>query len=302
MGGYIGITLVASTMSALAAARLRRRRSGTSTSPPLPETITAVQRAYVQYLNPIDEDDVRPRVGIPDLPDDVRHALPGAPSRPVGVVAFGSREQHEVALDLNDTVGLGLIGPGTDDTVRAMMAALLDSGSQDVRVLIPAADLRRLLPDMSAPRHPRLRMAADLGDALAAVEAELLHRQVEEQYASDHDTRHGDQDQPITVLVATPDRASTPRLRAALSHSVPGGFTAILLDTWPSGLTMHITAQGVVYVRLMQARATAGEAPDVIRRTLHLLEERLSDLETQPSPDTYATVDELCHRNRPDAA
>lgn len=56
----------------------------------------------------------------------------------------------------------------------------------------------------------------------------------------------GEDSPPPLALIAQPDAAAAPRIRAILDAGVSVGITGILLGDWPSGITCHIGAGGEV--------------------------------------------------------
>ncbi|QFU86725.1 BTAD domain-containing putative transcriptional regulator [Amycolatopsis sp. YIM 10] len=137
----------------------------------------------------------------------------------------------QVALDLARAHGLGLVGPGGYAAARALLLTLLTTPADPPapRVLIPAADLGRLLgvPCPATATPEAITVVADLGTALADLDTPA-HR-------------------PAVLITAPPrepDRQA--QLQQMLDNHAQHGLAALLLGQWRPGVTAYVTASGVI--------------------------------------------------------
>ncbi|MBB3666208.1 DNA-binding SARP family transcriptional activator [Prauserella sediminis] len=162
-----------------------------------------------------------------------------APALPVDVSIAGPVGERvtstRIALDLARTHGLGMVGPGGDSALRALLLTLLapPTGSPPApTVLIPDGDLTRLLGTTTSPEDvpEPLTVVADLDTALSTLES-----------ATGHDRRP-------TVLVASPpvQTAAQARLQHLLDNHASRGVTALLLGPWRPGVTAYVTPNGTI--------------------------------------------------------
>ncbi|WP_230863000.1 BTAD domain-containing putative transcriptional regulator [Amycolatopsis camponoti] len=157
-----------------------------------------------------------------------------APHTDAGGTDGTAGEATHVALDLARVHGLGLIGPGGYAATRALLLSILTTaraGTSAPRVLVPTADLARLL-GVPAPR-------AGLPQALTVV--------------TDLDTTLAALDTPEppprpAILIATPPREpkQQARLQHLLDNGAQHGVTALLLGQWRPGVTAYVTATGII--------------------------------------------------------
>jgi DNA-binding SARP family transcriptional activator len=257
-GAFVGIGLAALITLALVAARLQQRRrcsgpgpDGGSRAP----VVRALRLAHDSATQALDEDDTPgspappadnapgrvPELGLRDRARaTVRAVLPERPQTTVGI-----RDGHAVALDLAQTQGLGLTGPGSYTAACALTVALLaatTAGQDDARVIVPAADTTTLLG--SRPPHPAptgLRIVDDLPAALDLLEAELLTRARTTAETTPTPPTMG----PL-VLVATPTPGTEHRLQAVLDNGSTLGLAGVLLGPWPSGATVRVRDDGTI--------------------------------------------------------
>jgi DNA-binding SARP family transcriptional activator len=256
--------------------------------PPLPAVIAALRRAARPAL-PSAGDDAGLDYGAEpvtdpylDLYDDTLpgkdhgHHLPGAEPGPrgqadkdpdpastagtsgraLGSIPLGVRGTREAVLNISALGGLGLTGPGAPAAARGILAALLAQAppagaAAPPAIIIPAADLARLLPgDPSAP-IPGVSAPASLSAALDEMETALL-RHARTTGALDTgddptipiamDLASG----PAVALIATADPAATQRLRGILASGRALGAAAIILGRWPAGVTCRVAVDGVI--------------------------------------------------------
>ena len=268
--------------------------------PPLPAVITALRRAARPappatadddgpgtgtppvtdpYLDPYE--DISPGPGQhgesppassptpqPDPPGPAPPTGTGTPpAREPGTIPLGVRGTSEAALDIAALGGLGLTGPGAPAAARAILAALLArtqtaAAGMPPAVIIPAADAARLLPGQDAAQIPGVLAPATLAAALDEMEAAMLSQA---RAAGGFD---GDDEQPAAAgaagpgaaLIATSDPGTAQRLRGILDTGRRLGTAAIVLGTWPPGVTCQVAADGIV-----TAATPPGESLEGIR-------------------------------------
>jgi DNA-binding SARP family transcriptional activator len=267
-GGYAGLALAASVSAALALARARRRRRDRLDGPltfrlplpapadeQLPPVVHLLHRAHLAATWPDPAEDEH------DDPDPEPLASDGAPpangpARTEARVVLGALGQRPVLVHLTATGGLGLTGPAADGVARALLTTLVTGHAgtgRTVNVLVPRADLDRLLGPGAPADVPGLVPVSDLDAALDHLEARAL---------TVHRTRvTGASGLPITLtaLIATPTPRHGHRL-AAILHA--DDVAAVLLDAWPAGLTCHLNPQTALTAVYSAPRAPTREAPN----------------------------------------
>ncbi|MEV7393937.1 hypothetical protein [Streptomyces sp. NPDC091215] len=288
-GAFVGLGLAALISAALFIVRRRRRmryRPGSSDRDDL--TIAPVVRALrVAYDNATRSED-------PDAPgllvklgstpaEDVRpsgedsgaHA-PTPP--PVGSRVIGVKHGQALAWNLARARGLGLIGPGALDAMRALLTSLLAENSRQpaagpVEILIPAADARTLIGENTG-QPAGMHIVDDLDAALDTMEAELLTRANTDvgEASTAASPSPGD-----LVLVATPAPHADRRLQAVLDNGSTLGLAGILFGPWHPGATARIRSDGTVATTDSSVAEALGGAR----------------LFTLPSTDTQALLDLL---------
>ncbi|MBN6034154.1 BTAD domain-containing putative transcriptional regulator [Amycolatopsis sp. 195334CR] len=137
----------------------------------------------------------------------------------------------QIALDLARVHGLGLVGPGGYAAARALLLTLLTTAADTPapRVLIPAADLGRLLgvPYPATATPEAITVVADLDSALADLDTPA-HR-------------------PAVLITAPPrETGQQARLQQMLDNHGQHGLAALLLGQWRPGVTVYVTASGVI--------------------------------------------------------
>ncbi|MEU6351110.1 hypothetical protein ABZ896_17520 [Streptomyces sp. NPDC047072] len=248
-GAFVGIGLAALVTAALLTVRWRRRVSylpGSGERDDL--TIAPVVRALR-----VAHDDA-------DLPDDSEQPCPGlgdsarphsespAPSTspPTGERLIGVKNGQALAWNIARSRGLGFVGPGALDAIRALLITLfaepqpLTAGA--VEILIPASDVRTLIGE-HADLPAQLRVVDDLDAALDVMEAELLTRTRTGPEAGSAGTTPSARD---LVLVATPAPHAYRRLQAVLDNGSTFGLAGILFGQWRPGGTVRIRPDGTV--------------------------------------------------------
>jgi DNA-binding SARP family transcriptional activator len=281
----IAVAVMVAAALTLAAVQRRRRyrpRPGPPCTlqphtPPLPKVISTLRRAVQPpapaagpgagdpgaddpYLDPYE---ARPE---PDADRDGVAAAPGAdpgdepehPARrelPPGTVPAGIRGDDAgaaVNLDIAALGGLGLAGPGAEPAARAILAALLaqvpPGGTGLPAVIMPAADAARLLPGTGPAVIPGLAVPGTLEAALGELEAlqlTLARLRGADDDRADAGPAPGAAGPGITLIAAAGQRAAR-RLSGILDAGRRTGIAAVLLGTWPAGVTCQVAADGTV--------------------------------------------------------
>jgi DNA-binding SARP family transcriptional activator/nucleoid-associated protein YgaU len=175
------------------------------------------------------------------------------PAREHGTIPLGVRGTSEAALDIAALGGLGLTGPGAPAAARAILAALLArtqaaAAGLPPAVIIPAADAARLLPGQDAAQIPGVLVPATLHAALDEMEAAVLSqaRAAGGFDAGDEQPAAAGAAGPGAALIATSDPGTAQRLRGILETGRSLGTAAIVLGTWPPGVTCQVAADGIV--------------------------------------------------------
>ncbi|MEV0068838.1 MULTISPECIES: BTAD domain-containing putative transcriptional regulator [unclassified Amycolatopsis] len=215
---------------------------------------------------------------------DLAVAASGArTSGETGAAGFGGGMQ--IALDLAQVHGLGLVGPGAYAAARALLLTLLTApapaGDAAPEVLLPAADLTRVaglpIPATSLPRA--ITVTTDLEAALTRLDTDPaeLHR-------------------PRMLIATPPQEASRQaRLQQLLDNHGTAGMTAVLLGQWRPGVTAYVTAAGIISATdpgpgesLRGTRAFT--LPDTAARDLlsflHAVQRRTATEPADPPPNT----------------
>ncbi|MFF4257936.1 BTAD domain-containing putative transcriptional regulator [Streptomyces sp. NPDC001663] len=162
----------------------------------------------------------------------------------------GVKDSRAQAWDMARARGLGLVGPGASDAVRALLVHLLAkqsaSGSDRAEIVIASGDVPGLLGTEAGALNSthRLHVVADEAEALNAMEAELLSRT----RARHEGERLGDARPAQLVLVTRVQAVDERRLHAVLDNGSALGLAAVLVGHWSSGTTLRIRADGTVAV------------------------------------------------------
>ncbi|WP_275560547.1 hypothetical protein [Streptomyces sp. 5-6(2022)] len=210
-----------------------------------------------------------------------RSALAALP-RPERLIAV--KDGRALGLDLARTQGLGLVGPGALDALRALVVTLLAEGG-DLQsapdILIPFHDVHLLVGENgnSPPRLSRLHIVDDLDAALDTLESELLTRA-----RQGADTATNTPNAKELVLVATPAPHAQRRMQAILDNGSSLGLCGLLIGQWRPGATAHVRTDGTVTATSASLATTLADArlfilpPPDSQALLNLLSE------TAPSP------------------
>jgi DNA-binding SARP family transcriptional activator/nucleoid-associated protein YgaU len=204
----------------------------------------------------------------PESPGPAPPAGTGAPpAREPGTIPLGVRGTSEAAIDIAALGGLGLTGPGAPAAARAILAALLArtqaaAAAMPPAVIIPAADAARLLPGQDADQIPGVLVPATLHAALDEMEAAVLSqaRATGGFDGGDEQPAAAGAAGPGAALIATSDPGTAQRLRGILDTGRSLGTAAIVLGTWPPGVTCQVAADGIV-----AAATPPGESLEGIR-------------------------------------
>nr|BFE56429.1 hypothetical protein GCM10020063_009550 [Dactylosporangium thailandense] len=265
-GGWISLPFAAALAGAAAMVWLRRRHRyvatpGTTTSSdnpddpnlrPLPPVLNRIRRAARQQrpepLNP-------PASPPPTVAEynaasaDQRPELP--PVGPSGPHLAGVGERIPPS-------GLGLVGPGAEPALRALLAATLSSGTPadpdaEGQVIAPADALSTLLgaDAVHASEIPRLQVTTNLSEALIRADELLIERRRllhEYDVADLAELRAADPYHPplppVLLLAETPPSQLQPRLTTTLQLGASLQISAVLLGEWPHGDTLTVGTDG----------------------------------------------------------
>ncbi|ORT98534.1 hypothetical protein UK99_01505 [Frankia casuarinae] len=253
-GGYLGLGAVALLVVALFSVRLWRRRHyvpGSGVRDDLNEA-PVIHQLAAAYNSATAERDADGELVVVRPPGDPhitgrRHAAATATAHaaPPGTRVVGTTgDGQPLALDLAATRGLGLIGPGADAAIRALLVTLLADRHQPdaapVEILIPASDVWRLLgEDTTATPPQRLHIVTDLPTLLDRLEADVVTRA--RRAATGEDPRR-----TSLIVLAAPDQTSDRRLQAVLDNGSPLGVLGILYGQWRPGATARVRPDGVI--------------------------------------------------------
>ena len=174
---------------------------------------------------------------------------------PPGTVPVGVRgDDAEAAVDIDIAAlgGLGLAGPGAEPAARAILAALLAQAPPGETglpaVIIPAADAARLLPGAGPATIPGLAVPGTLDAALGELEAlqlTLARLSGAGDDLADAGPAPGAAGPGVT-LIAAPGQGTARRLAGILDAGRRTGIAAVLLGSWPAGVTCQVAADGTV--------------------------------------------------------
>lgn len=174
---------------------------------------------------------------------------------PPGTVPAGVRDddaETPVDIDIAALGGLGLAGPGAEPAARAILAALLAQAPPGETglpaVIIPAADAARLLPGTGPATIPGLAVPATTDTALGELEAlqlTLARLSGAGDDLADAGPAPGSGGPGVT-LIASGGQGTARRLSGILEAGRRTGTAAVLLGSWPAGVTLQVAADGTV--------------------------------------------------------
>lgn len=173
-----------------------------------------------------------------DLSRMESHETALAPTAIPAAISIGTRDDHTLLIDAAATLGLGLIGPGTDSTARAILLSTLAS-QPDAAAVLTTDDLTVLLPAAADRSSHTVKVVESLDAALDHLEREILTRtrRLEET---------GGSDRAAPLLLITTGPPDTRRLQPIADLGAGMNIIVIVLGNWPPGVTCHIDAGGVV--------------------------------------------------------
>ncbi|MFE0099844.1 hypothetical protein [Streptomyces sp. NPDC059009] len=211
-----------------------RPGSGARGDIPIAPVVRALRREHEQAVEPaVVEDDSTETQGLN------KHVV-------------GVEGGHALAWDLARGHGLGLVGPGATNAIRALLVSLLSGQYRakrpQVEIVLPERAARLLLQRISSTTTPvpGLHVVASVAEALSLMEAELLTRM-----RSEDGSLSADADVPIRpemVLVASADEAHPEerRLQMILDNGSTLGLSGVLLGQWRAGGTLRVRQDGTV--------------------------------------------------------
>ena len=241
-GVYVSLGLAAAISSALVTSRRRRRRSyvpGSGRRDDLRPSVPIIRNLQLAHL--------RETGGAVPLDDDDAEDEP-VPTPTASIKPPPGDDLPTTHLDLRgvDTGhGLGVVGPGADAAVRALLLDNLTdtpTGDHPTELVIPRADAHGLLGSFEAlVAHPRIQVVDDLDTALDQTDAAVLHH---ERLQSQHAEHESAATAPIVLITRQPPDSA--RLQATLDVGAPLGVRAVVLGQWRTGTSCHITTGGIL--------------------------------------------------------
>ncbi|HEX8866300.1 MAG TPA: BTAD domain-containing putative transcriptional regulator, partial [Lentzea sp.] len=306
---FVSLGLAAAVSAALMLARHHYRsryRPGSGDRDDLP-VAPVVYQLRLAHLRAERGDEIDPDDATPQRP---RHAPAQPPllvavprtdaGRPRGLAAgVGVRDGREIALDLANARGLGLVGPGAPAAARALLITALTipadhlATSAGPSVIVPAGDLTSVLgrPAPHEQLPSTMRVVADLDEALDAIEAEILVRATALRSPGAEQRTW-----PPLILVTRPP-AHHQRLQAVLDNGAQCGVIGLMVGQWQPGITCYVRADGTI-------SATGPGLGEALRGTVMF---RLSDNDTaellallrQAAPDPPADNEVLAAAHEP---
>jgi len=265
-GGLLALSFVSGLGTVLALQRLRRRRNYQPAAPrpsglaprhePVATLALHLQRAARDGWDHDDEREAS-TLAADVRPDDTPRASPG-------VLAFGEVGGHAVRADVATLGGVGFIGDGATDCVRALVLDAVMASQTDrpeIELLIGGAASDLGLGDILIGRAG-VRLLLNAEEAVAAAEVALVHRTrlAAATHATDRSSladREPGEPLPVVVVVARSDDLNGARLHAILSAGGRFGIAALLLGEWSQGTTVDIGGAGEVRRVTGAARAPA---------------------------------------------
>jgi DNA-binding SARP family transcriptional activator len=261
LGGWVSLPLAAAITAAAAMVWLKRRHRYSPQPPgarlsddsdlrPLPAAVNRLRQSVRAQAPELLDAPTAPEPTVAD------YAESGDPIvlPPVGV----SGAELTGLTSRVPAAGLGLLGDGADAAARALLVAVLSTGSPpdpDARgeVIVPADTMTSLLGAQAATvqQAPRLTVTAGLSEALTRAEEKLIERRrlLQEYDATDLDSmRTADPFHPpmppVTIITEIPAVPLRARLTTMLHLGSPLQISAVLLGPWPGGETLTVHADG----------------------------------------------------------
>ncbi|MFD2415366.1 BTAD domain-containing putative transcriptional regulator [Amycolatopsis pigmentata] len=241
---FVGLGLAAAVTAALTIARRRyysryRPGSGDRTDYPMAPVVYQLRMAHARAE--WDDEDDHGQEHVPSPPT----LVVGSSERQAPSPVLGVRDGREIALELASARGLGLVGPGAPAALRALLLATLTgtAPANGTTVVVPVEDLAVLLGHLvtRAQLPAALRVVDTLGEALDALEAEILVRAV-----ARREQDITPESSPPLVLVARPQEHQQQRLQAVLDDGAPFGVTGLLLGQWRPGISAYVREDGTI--------------------------------------------------------
>ncbi|WP_434450161.1 BTAD domain-containing putative transcriptional regulator [Lentzea sp. E54] len=306
---FVGLGLAAAVSAALMLARHHYRSryrpgSGDRDDLPVAPVVYQLRLAHLRaergdVINPDDETAQRPRRA-PALPPLALGGPRTDAGQPRGLTAgVGVRDGREIALDLANARGLGLVGPGAPAAARALLITALTipadhlATSAGPSIFVPADDLTSVLgrPAPHEQLPSTMRVVADLDEALDAIEAETLVRATALRSPGTEQRTW-----PPLVLVTRPPTRHQ-RLQAVLDNGAQCGVIGLMVGQWQPGITCYVRADGTI-------SATGPGPGEALRGTVMF---RLGDNDTaellallhQAKPDPHADNEVLAAAHEP---
>ncbi|MGI5168008.1 hypothetical protein ACQEU3_27040 [Spirillospora sp. CA-253888] len=163
--------------------------------------------------------------------------------------------------------GLGLVGPGADAFMRAVLVELLTGDTGPVRVVVSRGELLRMFEGgldeaLLQALAPRLHVCELLEDAIEHLELEMLMADAER--ANPDLSPTGGRDLPTAYWIATPgqdDDVVLPLVRRGGTHRLVG----LMFGVWPHGRTVALEAGGTFPDGSAAASLTVEEALALLR-------------------------------------
>lgn len=257
-GVFVGTGLAAATAAALLVVRRRRRiryrpGSGRRDDLHIAPVVRALRRAHDEATAAAAEEEPA-EIREPAAPAEMRTASSPRhdPAGLPGEHVIGVREGRALAWDLARSRGLGLIGPGALDAVRALLVDLVSeqraaANEPGIQLIVPALDARRLLGQDYVAATPPLQgrglcLVGDMTEALQMMETELVSRARSSDDGGGTDIASGTE----TVLIASPAPSEERRLQAILDNGSSLGLAGVLIGQWRPGGTLHVRQDGTV--------------------------------------------------------
>jgi DNA-binding SARP family transcriptional activator len=267
-GALIGLSLATALGLVIVTARLHRRRwrepapvPGTAPAePPLGPTLRRVRQAHLTARRrQASTDSAEPAETGPADASDALSADDQIPPRyeaSTETINVAIRGNQEISLDLSCAPGIGIVGPGAMDTIRAIAITLLTRHGRDqAQVIVCGDDTSELLgPTVEEPAAmavPGVTFAATVDDALSRLEAEIIHRRRlldggDVTDIDDYRADNPDEHLPTILLIVPAAGSHAARLASVLTLGQQLGIAGILTGPWPTGASCEIAADGQV--------------------------------------------------------